>query len=74
MSAVGGTWRRRAIVAERMGMGGRVLHLFGGGTKNIKIKIRRGLKRLQNVLKNATINKKTCWAEQEFKWDPAAGH
>jgi hypothetical protein len=24
---------------------------FGGATKNIKIKIRRGLKRLQNVLK-----------------------
>ncbi len=28
---------------------------FGGAMKNIKIKIRRGLKRLQNVLKNATI-------------------
>jgi len=28
---------------------------FGGVTKNIKIKIRRGLKRLQNVLKNTTI-------------------
>ncbi len=27
-------------------------------TKNIKIKIRRGLKRLQNVVKNAKINKK----------------
>ena len=39
-------------------MGGSVLQPFGGATKNIKIKIRRGLTRLQNVLKNATINKK----------------
>jgi hypothetical protein len=43
-------------VAERMG--GSVLQPFGGATKNIKIEIRRGLTRLQNVLKNATINKK----------------
>ena len=43
-------------MAERMG--GSVLQPFGGATKNIKIKIRRGLTRLQNVLKNATINKK----------------
>ena len=43
-------------MAERMG--GSVLQPFGGATKNIKIKIRRGLTRLQNVLKNATINEK----------------
>ncbi len=39
-------------------MGGSVLQPFGGATKNIKIKIRRGLTWLQNVLKNATINEK----------------
>ena len=39
-------------------MGGSVLQPFGGATKNIKIKIRRGLTRLQKVLKNATINEK----------------
>ena len=43
-------------MAERMG--GSVLQPFGGATKNIKIKIRRGLTPLQNVLKNATINEK----------------
>ncbi len=37
-------------------------------TKNIKIKIRRDLKRLQNVVKNATINKKRA-ALMEGRWD-----
>jgi hypothetical protein len=37
-------------------------------TKNIKIKIRRDLKRLQNALKNATINKKRA-ALMEGRWD-----
>ncbi len=39
-------------------------------TKNIKIKIRRGLKRLQNVEKNATINNKTSGIDgREKGWD-----
>ena len=51
-------------------MGGSVLQPFGGATKNIKIKIRRGLTRLQNVLKNATINKKRAGLdERETRWD-----
>ena len=36
--------------------------------KYIKIKLRRGLKRLQNVVKNATINKKRA-ASMEGRWD-----
>ena len=37
-------------------------------TKNIKIKIRRRLKRLENIIKNATINKKRA-ASTEGRWD-----
>ena len=37
-------------------------------TKNIKIKIRRRLKRLENIIKNATINEKRA-ASTEGRWD-----
>ncbi len=37
-------------------------------TKNIKIKIRCRLKRLENIIKNATINKKRA-ASMEGRWD-----
>ena len=37
-------------------------------TKNIKIKIRRRLKRLENIIKNATINKKRA-ASTVGRWD-----
>ena len=50
----GGAFRNRLVVANE-------------ATKNIKIKICRGLKRLQNIVKNATINKKRA-ASMEGRW------
>ncbi len=39
-------------------------------TKNIKIKIRRRLKRLENIIKNATIKQKTSSIDGgEMGWD-----
>ncbi len=50
----GGAFCNRLVVANE-------------ATKNIKIKIRHGLKRLQNIVKNATINKKRA-ALMEGRW------
>ncbi len=52
-------------------MGGSALQLFGGGneaTKNVKIKICRGLRWLQNDIKNTAINQKRA-ALTEERWD-----
>jgi hypothetical protein len=56
-------------VEERRG-GGFCNHLAAAkeATKKIKIKIRRGLNWLQNVVKNVTINKKRA-ASMERRWD-----
>jgi len=64
-----GHWRRRAIAEERPG--GAFCNRLSAANeamKNIKIKIRRGLKRLQNVVKKATINKKRA-VSVEGRWD-----